>query len=303
MTTAPILDIRDLDVTFGKFRALQGVSLSVQPAETLALLGHNGAGKSTLFKSVLGFLKPAAGQISVTGAPAGSDSARTAINYLPENVAFQRNLTGLEVLRYFSGLRRAPRAKVLPLLERVGLIDAAKRPVGTYSKGMRQRLGLAQAMVGEPRLLLLDEPTSGLDPVSRRDFYDIIAEASARGSAVLLSSHGLEEIEHKVDRVSILSKGKLRATGTLNDLSRNAALPVRIRATASNGEVERLHELIGGNRYNGRSVDLLCRPDEKLKLLGHIGGLGAIVSDVDVHVPGLAEVYRYYSDIAEEASL
>lgn len=296
-----ILSVQNLTVDFGAFRAVDDVGLTVAHGERLALLGHNGAGKSTLFKAVLGFLRPTAGTLSINGAVPASDTARQAINYLPENVAFARNLTGLEVLRYFSGLRGAPRSGVMPLLERVGLAEAARRQVGTYSKGMRQRLGLAQALVGEPRLLLLDEPTSGLDPISRRDFYDIITEATGRGSSVLLSSHGLEEVEHRVDRIAILARGKMRATGTLSELARAAALPVRIRATAPEGGVERLHADLGGTRFNGRSVDVLCSADEKLGLLGRIGAMGGLVSDVDVHVPGLTDVYRHYSDLAEGA--
>ncbi len=300
MTDQPILQIRDLSVDFATFRALSGVSLDVAPAERIALLGHNGAGKSTLFRAVLGFLKPASGEVTVCGARPGSHRARVALNYLPESIAFPRALTGQEVLRYFVGLRRAPRSEVMSLLERVGLAEAAGRAVGTYSKGMRQRLGLAQALVGAPRLLLLDEPTSGLDPISRRDFYDIIAAAAGRGCSVLLSSHGLEEVETRVDRVAILSRGMLQADGTLEALARNAALPVRIRATAQAGQVEALHSRFGGTRVNGASIELLCQADEKLDLMGRLMNCGPLIRDIDVQVPSLNSLYRHYSDLAEQ---
>lgn len=293
--TAPILDIRNLSLAFGRLQVLDDVSLSVAAGERMALLGHNGAGKSTLMKAVLGFLRPQAGTIAVTGHAPGTDAARIALTYLPEVVSFPRTLTGREVLEYFSGLRGAPRAGVADLLARVGLTEAACRPVGTYSKGMRQRLGLAQALIGAPRLLLLDEPTSGLDPVSRHDFYEVIAEAAGRGSAVLLSSHGLEEIEGRTDRVAILSRGRLRAAGTLAELAAGAALPTTIRLTAVHGAAERLQSEFGGRRINGCQLEIDCAPGAKLPLLARLGDRRAALRDIDVAAPGLDDIYRHYS--------
>lgn len=295
MTDTPILKVEGIDLDFGDFRALHQVDLTVRPAERVAVLGHNGAGKSTLFKAILGFLRATAGTIEICGSRPGSDAARVAVNYLPENVAFHRNLTGTEVLRYFAGLRRAPRSEVETLLEKVGLGPAAKRPVGTYSKGMRQRLGLAQALVGAPRLLLLDEPTSGLDPISRRDFYQIIADAAGRGCAVLLSSHGLEEIETRVDRVAILSKGRIQADGTLEALAAQASLPVRIRATATADTVSDLHSQFGGQRINGASIELYCSVAGKLDLMSRLIAAGPLVRDITIEEPSLTELYRHFS--------
>lgn len=295
-----ILSVEALSLGYGRRRVLEGVTLTVAPGERVALLGHNGAGKSTLFKAILGFLPPEIGGIRVLGHAPGSDAARIAVNYLPETVAFPRALTGAEVLRYFSGLRRAPRTAVPDLLARVGLAEAADRPVGSYSKGMRQRLGLAQALIGAPRLLLLDEPTSGLDPISRRDFYELIAEAAGCGASVLLSSHGLEEIEHRTDRVAILSRGTLVANGTLEALARRAALPARIRVTAREGQADRLQAEVGGTRFNGCHVDLICPPEETLPTVARLAGLSSLVSDVDLHRPGLADLYRHFSDLAPE---
>lgn len=294
--TDSVLSLDAVSVDFGRFRALDGVSLEVRAGERVALIGHNGAGKSTLFRAVLGFLAPAAGQIRVAGHAPGSNPARVAVNYLPETVTFPRALTGTEVIRYFSGLRGAPRREAADLLERVGLSHAANRAVGTYSKGMRQRLGLAQALIGAPRLLMLDEPTSGLDPVSRRDFYEVIDAASRRGSAVLLSSHGLEEIEHQTDRVAILSHGKLRALAPLAELAAKAALPTHIRVTARPGEADRLQSLLGGTRVNGARLDLTCPAGDKLAQLSRLTAHAELVRDVDVQAPGLTDVYRFYSD-------
>ncbi len=295
MTDAAILSIDGLTIRFGAVTAVDDVSLSVASGERVALLGHNGAGKSTLFKTVLGFLKPAAGHLSIAGAAPGSNAARQAVSYLPEQVVFPKVLTGAEVLAHFARLKGVSPKTALPLLETVGIADAADRTVGTYSKGMRQRLGLAQALIGSPRLLLLDEPTSGLDPVSRREFYDVL-EASARaGTAVLLSSHSLSEIENRIDRIAILTRGRLRAEGSLADLSRRAGLPIRIRVEAAEGRVEAVHAHLGGERFNGRSVVITCRAEEKVGALARLAELGSDVSDIDIALPDLDDVYRHYS--------
>lgn len=290
-----ILKAERLTVRFQGFTALNEVTLSAAPGEKLALLGHNGAGKSTFIRTFLGFVRPADGLAEVAGHAPGSDAARAVTSYLPENVAFPKMLTGEEILGHFARLRGVDRAEVPRLLEKVGVAHAARRPVGTWSKGMRQRLGLAQALIGTPPLLLLDEPTSGLDPVSRRDFYALIDEVAAAGAAVVISSHGLEEIEHRIDRVAILSMGRLVADGTLDGLAARAALKARIRVTAWPGEADRLSERIGGTRVNGASVELSCDVPDKFALLRRIA-LEEAVRDVDVRMPGLNDVYRYYSD-------
>ena len=164
------LTISDLTKRFGEVAALTGVSLTVAPGERVALLGHNGAGKSTLMKIILGLIPATGGQVTICDAAPGSAAARRAVAYLPENAAFHPALTGLEQTRHYLALRGEDPSKAMPLLEKVGLGHAARRRIGTYSKGMRQRVGLAQALIGHPRLLVLDEPTSGLDPVSRREF-------------------------------------------------------------------------------------------------------------------------------------
>ena len=146
----------------------------------VALLGHNGAGKSTLMKIILGLIPYDSGEVMVCGAAPGSAAARRQVAYLPENVAFHPALTGQEQIAQYLSLRGESPKLALGLLDRVGLHQAATRRIGTYSKGMRQRVGLAQALIGKPRLLVLDEPTSGLDPVSRRDFYALLGRAGGR---------------------------------------------------------------------------------------------------------------------------
>ncbi len=162
---------------------------------------------------------------------------------------------------------------------------------------MRQRLGLAQALVGKPALLLLDEPTSGLDPLSRQHFYELIAEVARHGGSVLLSSHGLSELEAKTDRVAILRKGELVANAPLADLQREANLPIRIRVRAATGALENVHAELGGGPINGASLELFCARGDKMAILSRISGLGGQVEDVDVSAPTLDEVYRHFSKI------
>ncbi|PHP67819.1 ABC transporter ATP-binding protein [Zhengella mangrovi] len=293
-----MLSIEGLTIDFSALRALDRVSLTVSPGERVALLGHNGAGKSTLFKTVLGFLSPAEGSVSVDGAAPGSDAARRSVSYLPEQVAFPKALTGREVMDYFSRLKGAGRADIARLLDLVGLGEAASRAVGSYSKGMRQRLGLAQALIGKPRLLLLDEPTSGLDPVSRLEFYDIIARIAGEGAGVLLSSHALTEVEARTDRVAILSKGRLVADGTLARLASQAQLSMSVRIEARAGRADAVQAHLGGRRVNGKSVIIECDPSGKIALFGRIGGLSEDIADIDVSMPTLDDIYTHYSSLA-----
>jgi Cu-processing system ATP-binding protein len=290
-----VLDIAGLTVRYGAFTALEDVGFSVGTGEKVALLGHNGAGKSTLFRTVLGFIRPASGAVTIAGHAPGSDAARLSVSYLPEQVAFQKTLTGAEIIATFARLKGEPVARATALLETVGLADAAKRRVGAYSKGMRQRLGLAVALIGRPRLMLLDEPTSGLDPISRQDFYAIIGRVAAEGTAVLLSSHSLTEVEAKTDRVAILTKGRLVADAPLAELSARARLPIQIRVEARPGAVDQLHRDMGGIRFNGRSVILTCAAEEKLPLMARLSGLGDLVTDIEITPPGLDDVYRHFS--------
>ncbi|MFN3955362.1 MAG: ABC transporter ATP-binding protein [Pararhodobacter sp.] len=284
--------------TFDGNRALDGVGFAVSPGERVALLGHNGAGKSTLMKIILGLFRADSGEISVCGARPGSRQARHRVSYLPENVAFHPALTGLEQLRYYLRLRGESAGQAMALLERVGLGGAARRRIGTYSKGMRQRVGLAQALIGRPQLLVLDEPTSGLDPVSRRAFYAMLDALAAEGAAILLSSHALTEVEARTDRIVILSQGRLMANDTLAALRRRAALPIRLQVTARPGAADAVAAALAGGRRNGVMVDLICPPGEKLALLGQVAGLGAQVEDVEVIPPSLEDLYSHFSQNA-----
>lgn len=279
----------------GSQAVLSNVSLLVRPGERVALLGHNGAGKSTLMKIVLGLVQASSGTIAVTGAAPGTIEARRATAYLPEAVAFHQALTGREQLTLFVRLAGVSKDVVGALLDRVGLTEAADRRIGTYSKGMRQRLGMAQVLLGKPKIALLDEPTSGLDPTSRQELYAIIDELAAGGTAVLIASHALTEVEARAERIAIMKDGRLVADDTLAKLSARAGLPIRIRVTARGAVADHVAKTLGGTRVNGTMVDLLCQADAKMDQMKRIIALGDAVTDFDISPPKLEELYRYYS--------
>jgi ABC-2 type transport system ATP-binding protein len=218
---AASLAVHGLVKRYGSVQALKGVDLEVGEGELVGLLGPNGAGKSTLVKIAVGLVRPSGGTAEVAGARAGSRPARAALGYLAELFRFPGWYTADEVLELHQRLARStggePERK--RLLELVGLSDASKRRVDGMSKGMQQRLGIAQALVGEPRLLLLDEPTSALDPVGRRTVRLLLEELRGRGVSVLLNSHLLSEVELVCDRVTILLGGEVVAAGTPQELS------------------------------------------------------------------------------------
>lgn len=284
--------------TYGPLTAVEDVSLDLRPGETLTLAGHNGAGKTTLVKLILGLIAPSAGEVRVFGsnpARARAAEARRRLGFLPENVAFHGAMTGRELLAFYARLKRCPLAELDGLLARVGLAESAGRRVGTYSKGMRQRLGLAQALIGAPELLLLDEPTSGLDPASRADFYEAVDGLRRDGVTVLISTHALAEIEDHADRIAVLHRGRLIALGGVAELRRAAALPVRLRFTVAPCSSGRLLERFDGQvevvARDERLLEVACAPEAKARLLGSLGELWEVVEDVTLEAPGLPAVY------------
>jgi ABC-2 type transport system ATP-binding protein len=224
------LSARDVQKRYGDTTALGGVAIEVGEAELVGLLGPNGAGKSTLTKIACGLVRPTAGAVDVGGHPAGSEPARATLGYLAELFRFPGWMTADELLSLHQRLARSAggvreREELLAL---VGLADAARTRVEAMSKGMQQRLGIAQALVGQPRVLLLDEPTSALDPVGRRIVRQLLAELRERGVSVLLNSHLLSEVELVCDRVTIIDRGQVVAEGRPDELERPRGVEVEI---------------------------------------------------------------------------
>jgi len=225
---APALQAVDVRKSYGPIEALKGVSLEVGEGELVGLLGPNGAGKSTLVKIACGLVRPTGGAASIAGQPAGSPAAHRALGYLAELFRFPEWLSADELLgmhQQLAGSDGGSRER-MRLLELVGLAEASAMRVGAMSKGMQQRLGIAQAMVGGPRLLLLDEPTSALDPAGRRTVRRLLEELRGQGVAVLLNSHLLSEVELVCDRVAIIARGELVAAGTPDQLSHAGGVEV-----------------------------------------------------------------------------
>jgi len=207
-----ILETRGLSRRFGDKLAVADLSLAVAPGEVFGFLGPNGAGKTTSVKMLLGLIAPSAGEATVLGRPLGDRRARARLGFLPEHFRFPEWLSGRELLEFHGRLfgLGGPRLRdrIERLLARVDLADAARREIRTYSKGMMQRVGLAQAMLNQPALVLLDEPTSGLDPLGRLLVRDIIRELKSRGTTVFLNSHLLGEVEATCDRVAFVKEGR-----------------------------------------------------------------------------------------------
>lgn len=221
MPVTAALSVQALSKRYGKTPALDAVSLEVAPGELVGLLGPNGAGKSTLVKTAVGLVRPSGGEVRVAGAPAGSRGARAATGYLAELFRFPGWARSEEVLQMHQRLARSDggAAEREALLARVGLVGEGGRRVDTMSKGMQQRLGIAQALIGSPRLVLLDEPTSALDPGGRRTVRDLLVGLREEGIGVLLNSHLLSEIELVCDRVVIIDGGRVVTEGRPEDLT------------------------------------------------------------------------------------
>jgi Cu-processing system ATP-binding protein len=288
-----IILLEQVNKNYQQLAALQNINLKLAAGEVLGLFGHNGAGKTTMMKLILGIIKAGSGKVSVFGVDPQNKkawSSRKKIGYLPENVSFYDQLTGFEVLTYFARLKSANKKQVPELLEKVGLSFAENRPVKTYSKGMRQRLGLAQAFLGDPKLLLLDEPTVGLDPTATKEFYTSVDQLKSNGASIILCSHILPGIEQHIDRAMILSGGKSVAIGTLSKLLDIAQLPVSIKTQGINDALQ----------HNKNLAPFIVSPDqlhvpesEKINVIRELMTFKNM-TDLKVETPTLVQIYQYF---------
>lgn len=299
LSEPPAIEVRGAHKHYGALHAVDGIDLRIARGEIFGLIGHNGAGKSTLFKMILGLTPATAGEIRVGGAAVqGRDfrAARRHLGYLPENVVLYDNLNGLETLHFFARLKGAPLSQCPALLERVGLAHAGKRAVRDYSKGMRQRLGFAQALLGEPQVLLLDEPTNGLDPQAIRDFYATLRELQAGGVTIVITSHILAELQERVDRLAILAAGKLQALGSVQALRDQAHMPLTIALSLDDADVPAavlaLTPLAGVTAApHAGGLRVSCPRTTKMAVLAALAPLGARLRDVNIQEPSLEDVY------------
>lgn len=299
MTAQTVVLAEGLEKSYSRHRVIDGVSFTLPQGVCLALLGHNGAGKTTLMKMMLGVTRPTAGRLELFGrTPATAGMAfRRQLGFLPENVAFYDEMTGLDTLIYFARLKGVNAAHCRERLAQVGLTEAASRRVKTYSKGMRQRLGLAQALLGRPGLLLLDEPTTGMDPMVRQEFFRIIQEVRTSGGTVILSSHILTELEAHTDLVAILCQGRLTAFGPLETLRHQVNAPVRLRLGVIDDPRNLLSRLGDPThvRVDEHTVDIFCSAQDKMTLLRRITQL-EMVRDIEIYPPTLEVIYGHLSN-------
>ncbi len=301
---APVIVARGVRKHYGTIHAVDGVDLEVRSGELFGLIGHNGAGKSTLFKMMLGLIPQTAGEIRIDGAPVpGSDfrTVRRKVGYLPENVVLYDNLTGTETLDFFARLKGVSPAGNAALLERVGLKHAARRRVREYSKGMRQRLGFAQALLGKPRILFLDEPTTGLDPEAIRGFYAILRQLKSEGVTMVITSHILAEIQERVDRLAIMAAGKVQATGTVQALREQMDLPLWFDVRVAAEDFESVRNVLAGlpvGAVEARDghIAVQCAREAKMTVIAALATLDGKVRDLTVREPSLEDVFFGFSD-------
>lgn len=298
-TEAAAVVLQGVSKRYDSVQAVDGVDLCVQRGELFGLIGHNGAGKSTLFKMMLGLIKPSAGAIHVAGvAVQGADfrMARRKIGYLPENLVLYDNLTALETLRFFAKLKAADVGSCSALLERVGLGGVAGRAVHEFSKGMRQRLGFAQALLGNPSVLFLDEPSSGLDPGAIRDFYAQLRELRAQGVTIVITSHILADLQERVDRLAIMESGKIQAIGSVHALREQLDFPLSIALRVQPALLTELHKhlrTIASISIHMASDEVLirCPRPAKMAVLTALAPWSGRLLDLHIHEPSLEDVF------------
>jgi len=292
-----MIRLEEVSKRFGALDVLRSLNLEVRRNEWLGLFGHNGSGKTTLIRILLGLSRPSAGRLLI-GENVPDAAAwrrfRAALGFMPERINFWEHLSGEETLGYFARLRGVDAARVSHLLGRVGLADAARRKVGEYSKGMRQRLNLAQALLGDPEILVLDEPIEGLDPQGVRDFFRLLREGDLR--TVVLSSHQLAEACREVDRICVLSNGQVKAQGTVQELALRLDRPVRIYLYAAaplNGTLDAALVALGASSLSKDEGVLVAEVPQARKtafLLGLHAHRDAI-RHLRVDEPSIEEIY------------
>jgi ABC-2 type transport system ATP-binding protein len=319
--TENIIELRGLTRRYGRFKAVDNLDLTVTKGEVFGLLGPNGAGKSTTILMILGLTEPDAGTIRVCGLDPASDpvGVKRKIGYLPEEVGFYDDMTGLENLVYTARLNglslREAREKADILMNRVGLADEKNKKTGKYSRGMRQRLGLADILIKDPEIIILDEPTLGIDPAGVREFVDLIVELSREHKVtVLLSSHHLHQVQQVCDRVGLFVSGRLLATGDIKSLASQLfardpfTIEIGIEKSATepgdnaveqdsiNAVIHTLEQIDGVNSIR-RDAGLLlaeCSRDLTAEIAGAVIRTGVGLTSLNSREYGLDDIYYRY---------
>jgi len=297
-----IVELHQVKKDFGTLSVIKSLDLTLEQGQILGFFGHNGAGKTTTMKMILGLHQATSGQVKVFNHdPCSSqfNAYRYQLGFLPENVSFYPQLTGLEVLQFFAKLKQVPKQHCVELIEQVGLTHACQRRVKNYSKGMKQRLGLAQALLTEPSLLLLDEPTVGLDPIATHELYQILKTLKNKGCSVILCSHILAGVEKIIDKAAILAQGELQAYGSINELRKQQHLPTQIKFKGY-FNIEQLAQKLEVNIQTHQTGEFSFETEPSLKLQ-HLKILQSQLglTDFDTEPPSLDALYKKFMEPKE----
>jgi ABC-type multidrug transport system ATPase subunit len=293
-----MIEIRNLRKTYNGIVAVNNISFEVKKGEVFALLGPNGAGKTTTIKAILGLIKIDEGEVRINGIDVFSNEreAKKLIGYLPETPSFYENLTALQTLEFFAELRGVEKEKCVGILKEVGLGDAINRKVGGFSKGMIQRLGLAQCMMGSPSLLILDEPTSGLDALGAYEIRNKIRKMKEEGNTIVLSSHILSEVQELSDRVAIMNRGNIIAIDSVEKLSQKLKIQPKLKINVLNPSEKILEAIkkvngVEDTKIEGNIIEIKCSSETKASVINAIEDAGGKIIDFKTVEPTLEEIF------------
>ena len=297
------IKVEGLSKTYGSVKAIQDVAFTVKNGEIFGFLGPNGAGKTTTIKSMLGLIYPDNGNILINGYDAikHGKKAKEYVGYLPEKVAFYDNLTAYQNLCFYADMKQVPREICKPLLREFGLADAINKKVGGFSKGMKQRLGMARAVLGNPSILILDEPSHGLDPRGAALIRKKILQMRDEGTTVFVSSHILGEVQAICDRVAIINKGIIVVEDSIENLGSKLRLKPRLiieLETEATNFVETVREIAGVEKViaHGKILEVVCNPEAKAEVVLKIGGMGEKIINIITEEPSLEDVFLKYTE-------
>lgn len=296
------LSISGLSKRYDGLQAVDAVSIDVRKGEIYGFLGPNGAGKSTTIKMILGLVRPDAGQVLIDGKDMAAEPhhIKRTLGYMPERVAFYNNLTALQTLEFYAKLKGQPTDGLSDLLKSVGLNEFIDKRIGTFSKGMVQLVGLAQALIGNPSIMILDEPTTGLDPNWSKFVKDKIQEVNKAGTTVFFSSHILPEVEQLANRVAILNRGKVVAQDSVEKLRTNLDVKPRLRLSIGPpvADAARVAQTVPGVSMiliEGPELVVQCEPEARARVIATLVNAGLPVLDFRTYEPSLEEVFLHFT--------
>ncbi|MBT4837499.1 MAG: ABC transporter ATP-binding protein [Methylococcales bacterium] len=297
-----LIQLKNIKKYYQQNKVLENISLDIFAGEHLAIIGNNGQGKTTLIQILLGLIPANEGDIFIQGKQVSfprTSQDKIIFGYLPENVNFYPNLTARRTLSYFAKLKNVAENQVMELLELVGLAHVADEVVKIFSKGMRQRLGLAQALLGQPACLLLDEPTNGLDPGGIQEFYQTLENLQNQNVAILTVSHLLAEIEPRLDRLALLNDGLLQYTGSISQLTQATDLPSIIKINLQPPQAEKLQKklqaLVKNIVYNNanQQLSIECQLEKKAVILDELMQYSEQLPTLSIRNPDLNSFFHH----------